>query len=179
MAAANIETEAKWRVDDAGHARLRDALRGLGATHQLTCVETNTLLDTPAESLRRAGRVLRLRTIDDAQTILTFKGRSTFVDGVKSRDETEAPVADRAATQRILAELGYRPTVEYRKTRETWQLDGALVALDTLDFGRFVEIEGDDAHVRRLAAALGLDLATAIEKGYPSLMRAHLARGTG
>ena len=67
--------------------------------------------------------------------------------------------------------------LEYRKTRETWQLDGALVALDTLDFGRFVEIEGAEADVRRVAGQLGLEMERAVEKGYPALMRAHLAGG--
>ena len=174
MADHHIEIEAKWRVDGDGHAPLRDALRLLGATHESTCDETNTLFDTPGESLRRDGRVLRLRTIG-SQTLLTFKGPATYRDGVKSRDEAELEVAG-SAMLRILDGLGYRPSLEYRKTRETWQLDGALVALDTLDFGDFVEIEGADEQVRGIAGQLGLEMDRAVEKGYPSLMRAHLAR---
>ena len=131
------------------------------------------LFDTPGESLRRDGRVLRLRKIGQ-QALLTFKGPATYREGVKSRDEAELEV-DGATMLSILDGLGYRPLLEYRKTRETWQLDGALVALDTLDFGRFVEIEGAEAEVRRVAGQLGLEMARAVEKGYPALMRAHLA----
>lgn len=177
MAQQHIETEAKWRVDDLGHARLREALRQLGATHESTCDETNTLFDTPGESLRRGGRVLRVRTIAGGPALLTFKGPATYRDGVKTREEAELAVDELAMMLRILDGLGYRPSLEYRKSRETWQLDGALVALDTLDFGRFVEIEGDDEQVRRIASQLGLEMEQAIEKGYPAFMRAHLAGG--
>ena len=177
MAEHHIETEAKWRVDDDGHARLRDCLRELGATHVSTCEEANTLLDTLDESLRRDGRVLRLRAIAGGETLLTFKGPATYRDGVKSRDEAESAVGDAATMLRILGGLGFRPALEYRKTRETWRLDGALIALDSLDFGRFVEIEGTDAQVRSTAAQLGLEMTLAVEKGYPAMMRAHLAGG--
>ena len=51
-----------------------------------------------------------------------------------------------------------------------------MVALDTLEFGRFVEIEGAEDQIRRTADLLGLDTATAERRGYPSMMRAHQAR---
>jgi adenylate cyclase, class 2 len=177
IAIQHIETEAKWRTDD-DHARLREALLQLGARHLSTRDETNTLLDIPDESLRRGGRVLRLRAIAGGVTILTFKGRATYRHGVKSRREDELPIDDRATMLRILDGLGFQPSLEYRKTRETWQLDGADVALDSLVFGRFVEIEADDECVRRIAADLGLVMEQAIEKGYPAMMRAHLAGGS-
>jgi len=175
MTDQHTETEAKWRAGDDGHAQLRDQLRHIGATHVSSRDETNTLLDTADESLRRGGRVLRLRTFPGGEARLTFKGPATYRDGVKSRQESEVPVGDGTAMLRILAGLGYQPSLEYRKSRETWQLDDALVMLDTLDFGRFVEIEGDDAQVRRIAGHLGLAMEQAVEKGYPALMRAHLA----
>ena len=174
MAARHVETEAKWRVDDDGHARLRQRLRQLAAAHVSAREETNTLFDTADESLRRGGRVLRLRTVAGGETILTLKGPAAYRHGIKTREESEVPVADGAAMLRILEGLGFRASLEYRKTRETWQFDGALVALDTLAFGRFVEIEGDDAQVRRIAGLLGLEVNQALEKGYPALMRAHL-----
>ncbi len=177
MTEHRVETEAKWRVDDDGHARLREALRQLGAAHVSTCDEMNTMLDTADGALRRDGRVLRLRSVAGAETLLTFKGPATYRVGVKSREEAETAVGDLAMMLRILDGLGFRPALEYRKTRETWQLEGVLAALDTLDFGCFVEIEGDDAQVRGVARQLGLEMAQAIEKGYPALMRAYLADG--
>lgn len=171
----HVETEAKWRVDDDGHARLRDRLRQLDAVCVSTCEETNTLLDTLDESLRRGGRVLRLRAIAGGDALLTFKGPAMYRDGVKSREESELSIGDGATMLRILDSLGFRPGLEYRKARETWRLGGALVALDTLDFGSFVEIEGGDEQVRRIAGQLGLVMEQAVEKGYPALMRAHLA----
>jgi adenylate cyclase class IV len=49
------------------------------------------------------------------------------------------------------------------------------VELDTLDFGRFVEIEGTKEQIRRAATLLGLDMEKAVRRGYPSMMRAHQA----
>ena len=177
MAEHGIEIEAKWRVGARGHAQLRTVLRQLGGTHHQTADETNTLFDTATGTLRQNGQVLRLRSIAGGPTILTLKGPATYRDGIKSRDETETAVTDGAALAGILAGLGLEPALEYRKTRETWALGGALVALDTLEFGRFAEIEGSEEQVRRTAALLGLDLAKSIEKGYPALMRAHRAEG--
>jgi predicted adenylyl cyclase CyaB len=177
MPGQRIETEAKWRVGDDDHDRLRDRLRQFGATHVSTCDETNTLLDTADESLRREGRVLRIRVVAGGETLLTFKGPAAYRDGVKSRDEAEVTVEDGSTALSIFEGLGFLPVLEYRKSRDTWRLDGALVALDTLAFGHFVEIEGADADVRRAAARLGLRLDQTIERGYPALMRAHLAKG--
>ena len=176
MTASGIEIEAKWRLDGRGHARLRAALRRLGGAHHETADETNTLFDTAGGTLRRNGQVLRLRTIAGGPALLTFKGPATYRDGIKSREETETDVADGSATATILAGLGFEAALEYRKTRETWVLDGALVALDTLEFGPFAEIEGTEEQVRRTAGLLGLDLAKTVEKGYPALMRAHRSR---
>jgi predicted adenylyl cyclase CyaB len=176
MTAHGIEIEAKWRVGERGHARLRRELGRIGGTHHETVDETNTLFDTADGALKRKGQVLRLRSIAGGPTIVTFKGPATYRDGIKSREETETEVADGRVIGAILAGLGFEALLDYRKTRETWQLDGALVALDTLDFGRFVEIEGTETQVRRVAAQLGLDLASTVEKGYPALMRAHRSR---
>lgn len=172
---AGIETEAKWRADAHEHERFRAALRRAGASHVGTVRESNYLFDTVDEALRSGGQVLRVRGLDDTQSILTFKGPATYREGIKTREETELSFTDRDAMIGILNGIGFRVTLEYAKTRETWDCNGALVALDTLDFGRFVEIEGAEDQIRSTADLLALDMAKAERRGYPSMMRAHLS----
>ena len=82
---------------------------------------------------------------------------------------------DSGVTRAILEALGYQPTVRYLKQRETWHLQGAEVALDTLEFGWFCEIEGPAEVIPGIAAALGLSPGTAEPMGYPGLMARYQA----
>lgn len=175
MVDGNIEAEAKWRADEREHKRLREVLRKAGASHVDTVRELNTLFDSD-DALRLSGRVLRLRWLDSQNSILTFKGPATYHEGIKIREETEIHLTDRDAMIGILNGLGFRATLEYRKTRESWDLDGVVVALDTLEFGQFVEIEGAEDQIRRTAKLLGLDLGRAELLGYPNMVREYQAR---
>ncbi len=173
----DTEIEAKWRADDREHERLRATLRQAEATHLGTVRERNLLFDTADEAIRSGGQLLRVRELDDGQCILTFKGPATYDDGIKTREETELSFTDRDAMMGILNGIGFRVTLEYEKTRESWDCNGALVALDTLEFGRFVEIEGSADEIRNTAELLALDMEKVERHGYPSMMRAHQSSG--
>jgi predicted adenylyl cyclase CyaB len=179
MADGSVETEAKWRADEREHERLRTTLRRAGASSAGTVREVNTLFDSTDDAIRLSGQVLRLRSLDHGDSILTLKGPATYREGIKTRDETELDLTDRDAMTDILNGLGFSVSIEYGKTRESWDLDGAVVALDTLEFGRFVEIEGSEEQIRRAAGLLGLDMAEVESRGYPSMMRAHQAAEPG
>ncbi len=172
---SGIEIEAKWQADAGEHERVRKALRRAGASHIDTVRESNVLFDTPDQTLRLAGQVLRVRGLDDGRSLLTFKGPATYSEGIKTREEPELYLTDGDAMIAILNSLEFRVTLEYAKTRESWDCNGALVALDTLEFGRFVEIEGTEDQVRSTADLLAFDMARAERRGYPSMMRAHQA----
>jgi adenylate cyclase class 2 len=94
---------------------------------------------------------------------------------MKIRAETELQLSDRDAMIGILNGLGFSVSLEYQKMRESWNFDGAVVELDTLEFGRFVEIEGAEDQIRRTAELLSLDMSKAERRGYTSMMRAHQA----
>ncbi len=173
MVDGNDETEAKWRSDEREHERLRAVLRRAGASCAGTVREVNTLFDTADNALRLRGQLLRLRRLDDGHSTVTLKGPATHREGIKSRQETEVEVADGDAMRAVLIDLGFGVSLQYGKTRESWDLDGAVVALDTLEFGRFVEIEADEDGIRRAAALLGLDMDNLETRGYPGIMRAH------
>jgi adenylate cyclase class 2 len=175
--AASEEVEAKYRLaGPAELARLRARLAALGARPDGRVAEDNVLFDRPDRALGKGRQVLRLRTLDGGPGgRLTYKGPAAYYGAIKRRAELETAVADVGEARAILEALGYLPTIQYAKQRETWHLEGAEVALDELAFGHYCEIEASPEAIARVAAALGLAPEAAEPAGYPALMARHLA----
>lgn len=156
------EIEQKYRIRSAPVFRGR--LKRLGAEKLWARDEANLVFDCRGE-LRRASSLLRLRHYGGRQAFLTFKGpllRSSF----KKRFEAETPV-DRHATLQILLSLGYRPVASYRKKREEYRLQGAVITLDYLkSIGWFAEIEGSPGKIRSLQKRLQLEDSEREERNY-------------
>lgn len=164
------------KVPVVGFEPLRTALAALGARRvEPATFEDNLVLDNATGTLASSGRLLRLRRWGNVVT-LTYKGQATFAEGVKHRQEVETQVGDFEATLAILTLLGFSPIRRYQKRREVWQAEAVQVALDETPIGCFVELEGDEAALRGLATALGLDAAQAARGTYLDLWsewRAH------
>ncbi|HEX5417006.1 MAG TPA: class IV adenylate cyclase [Chloroflexota bacterium] len=161
-----METEIKLEV--ANLEPIRERLRALGATRQGTADETNLYLDRDGE-LRGRDESLRLR--QDARVRVTWKGPSLAHDGVTERPEVEVVVSDFAVAQELFERLGYAVVDRVAKQRETWRLPDAEIALDTLAFGRFVEIEAPPAVAIRVARSLGLNPQDGITVSYRVLQQ--------
>ncbi|MBU2610958.1 MAG: class IV adenylate cyclase [Chloroflexi bacterium] len=183
----NQEIEVKFYVKDLGkvEARLREMCARLlrPRVHEL-----NLRFDRPDGSLRREHRVLRLRQGDDAR--LTYKGPSTIMEGAMSRREIEFSVGDFESAQQFLEALDYQVVVMYEKYRTTYMIEtsevskdlgglSALIMLDELPYGNFVEIEGPDAaSIHAAADRLVLKWEAAIAGSYLALFeRLCKARG--
>lgn len=175
------EVELKFRLAGAAeHERLRAALQARGATHSSIEHEENLLFDDGEAGLAATGSILRVRLLDGGpKAKLTYKGASRYDNGVKRRQEIEVDVADGGGMQALLEALGYAVRLTYAKQRETWRSGDVEVALDTLVFGHFCEIEGPESEIRDLARALGLDETQAEAAGYPSLMARYTAEAGG
>ncbi len=154
MAQADQEIEAKFMVRSRQAVQAR--LEALGAELAAPRVlEINLRFDTPAFELSAERKVLRLR--HDSRAVMTFKGPARLGEEVSIRQEIEFEVSDFAAARRLLEALGYRVVVMYEKYRATYHLRGAVVVLDEMPYGDFVEIEGAGAvEIQTLAAELGL-----------------------
>lgn len=164
------EIEAKYIIHDP--AAMRDALARLGAERAHAHAELNVRLDDAAGGLTRRGIVLRVRRVDEAgatSTVLTVKtpgaGRSTY----SVRREIELAVGDGAAMIAALGVLGYRPFWRYEKRRETYVYDEVEIMLDEVPFGWFVEIEGPEDGIARVAAQLGLDEGDELPLSYAEI----------
>jgi len=127
---------------------------------------------------RRPGKQpasLRLRLIDGGrEAILTTKGPARYLRGIKIREETEVGVTDGHAARDLLESLGYVVAYSYKKHRDSWRLKDVTVALDTLDYGFFVEIEGPQEVLEARAKELGLDIRKVVRSSYSALARRHL-----
>ena len=72
-----FEIEAKMEVQDFDGVRSR--LKESGADSSGSCLETNVILDSPAQDLYRGGKGLRVRTARDlasarTKQTVTYKG---------------------------------------------------------------------------------------------------------
>ena len=164
------EFEIKFRVQDFDD--FPPLFSTTGAEHLGGGDERNLLFDNIQGKLRLEGVVLRLRQTEKGVT-LTVKQRLEC-QGVKGRREIETPIETTLEDGiAMLSALGYSPVLEYGKHRDTWLLPcGVLACLDTLSFGKFVELEGDTPEaVLTAAERLGFDFREGITKGYPSLQK--------
>jgi adenylate cyclase class 2 len=160
------EVEIKFLVRDV--QALEQSLESAGF-HQKTpsTLETNTLYDTPAGELRRAGEVLRLRSYGDL-CLLTHKSRGTAVKH-KSRVEHETSVGSVGEMHAILTALGFRPAFRYEKFRAEWSDGAGEVVIDCTPIGDLAEIEGGADWIDRIATLLGLTPRDYITASYAEL----------
>ena len=167
MANKGQETEAKFYVTHLARAAARlDELHA--RLNQSRVLETNLRFDLPDGSLTTSGRVLRLR--HDTQARLTFKGAGQNRSGVLDRQEIEFIVEDDQKARQFLEALGYQKSGYYEKYRTTYELEEALIMLDELPFGSFLEIEGETVEqIRAVSAKLHLNWSAAIPSSYTAL----------
>jgi adenylate cyclase class 2 len=78
----------------------------------------------------------------------------------------------------MFAVLGFRSTFRAQKYREEYAVSGARVAIDETPFGVFVEVEGTEVEIERVARLLGRTADDYCLDSYVALWRRHcLDRG--
>jgi len=185
------EIEIKLRVADA--AAMRRMLRRMGGRVVRRVHEMNTLFDTPQGTLRKQGRLMRLRE-ETAQRgkrrsryVLTFKGpvkrgtESKRAQAVslcytraryKVREEAEYMVGDPRAFLAVAGPAGMRPSFRYEKYRTSYRVPGeggVHVEFDETPAGVFLELEGPRRAIDRMARRLGYRPADYITRSYAAL----------
>jgi adenylate cyclase class 2 len=170
-----VETEIKLKTPSAEAAGRLLESAGFRISHR-RALETNQLYDTPEESLRRSGKLLRLRSWDGVH-VLTFKGRS--VPGRhKSREEIETGFEDPARMAAILERLGMVARFRYEKFRTVFEIPSqpGCAVVDETPIGVFLELEGDAAWIDATALQLGFSPADYITVSYGTLYLEHCRR---
>lgn len=161
-----IEIEKKYRLTVGQRREVEKRMRALGCKPRPVEFEENTIYG--GGNLQPGQRALRLRRVKD-HAILTSKKRFPTKSPVKHQEENETVVADADATDAILRSLGFKPAVIYEKRRVRWDVGKALVVIDELPFGLFMEIEASEKEIARVEKKIGAESFTAVSETYPTL----------
>ncbi len=170
MVSNSIETEVKVRISELAEFQRGLERRGymLRSPRQF---ESNALYDTPEQSLRRNGVILRLRQ-SGKKSVITWKGPAED-SPFKSRAEVETEVASLDAMRQILEQLGYLPAFRYEKYRTEYvdnsAPDSGVLTVDETPIGNFIELEGSGEWIDRKAQELGFSRKDYILKSYGKL----------
>ena len=168
-----FEIEIKLRLPGK-LGKIRRALRDLGfRVAKRRLYESNILLDNSKRSLRKSGKLVRVRRIGP-HMLLTFKGPSEQ-SRYKKRREIEIDVPDAASVEEIFSQIGFHPVFRYEKFRTEYaKPPGAgKVLLDETPIGNFLEIEGSPRWIDRTARLLGFAPRDYITRSYGYLYLAH------
>ena len=130
--------------------------------------EANTLFDYPGRVLSVAGCLLRVRETKQS-ALFTFKGKIVEDERFKVRPETETTCDNGPNLRAILESIGLRPFFRYEKYREEYRGPGAMLCLDELTFGHFLELEGSPEGIDELAKVLRIDPAIFVKRSYADL----------
>jgi len=164
---AQMEVEVKVPVSDPDAMRKTITSAGGKMTREKH-FESNTLFDYADRSLSAAGCLLRIRELPEG-ALLTFKGKVVPHEKFKTRPEAETICEDSQAVKSILHSLGLRAFFRYQKYREEYFLDDALICLDEMPFGFYLEIEGEEESIVTVTKKLALDQGTFSKRSYAAL----------
>ncbi|MCX6713068.1 MAG: class IV adenylate cyclase [Candidatus Vogelbacteria bacterium] len=151
----NIEIEIKFALADWSKIETAVQTAGGELLHH-NSFQRAVRFDTPSQSLRERGIFLRVRSGE--KQIMTVKRKLVGADeNYKEREELEIEISDTMLAEKMLETLGYTQKWVMEKYRTEYALDGAVVALDRLPFGNFMEIEGGKEEIEKVIIRLGLE----------------------
>lgn len=158
----HVEVEAKIFLEN--FTPLKNLILERGGRSQEKAHEENIWFDDEKGTLKQNDSLLRLRR--DVKCWLTFKGPQERGADLKKRVEIEVEVGDFEKARELLRSLGYGEVLIYEKERESFSLLACELALDTLPYGKFIEIEGREGDIEKVLSQLGLGEREKIVKTY-------------
>lgn len=161
-----IEIEKKYRLTKPQRRSIEKKLRELGLVPGEVEFEENIVYR--GGRLDLGGCALRLRRVN-SRAILTFKQRFPSQSSIKYQQEEETAVADPDAAHAIVSALGFRIGLVYEKRRMRWDVGKAIVVIDELPFGLFMEIEASEREIKRVEKLLAAEKLPPVMETYPSL----------
>lgn len=179
---SHIEREIKLHYTSHDNARLAvERLEGTLLRNRR--LQDDYLLDLPNGDLKQRGCTLRVRietpdTIDKStsnSSTLTFKGPN-LPDVMKVREELETTVHNGELLLRILLKAGWSVSFRYQKYRKEFQKDDVVIAIDETPVGTFIELEGKERTITRLAHTLGRTTDDYVIASYRQLYVEHCTK---
>lgn len=172
----HMEVEIKIPINNADEIREKILSKG-GKIKREKHFESNYLFDYLDRSLSAQGFLLRVRDLPEG-ALLTFKGKVVTHEKYKTRPEAETICLDKQAIKTILHSIGLKIYFRYEKYREEYILNDALVCIDQLPFGYYLEIEGEEENIEKVTEILELDKNLFSKKSYAAIF-AEICREAG
>ena len=164
-------TEIEVKIRSGNPDKLKEKLVEMGAELVKNRYrEENTLYDYPSRILFGQHRALRLRT-ENKKAYLTYKGPPQKSRKFKIREEYETEVKNVKQTKKILKELGFIPTFRYQKYRTVYRIKKLKICLDETTIGNFVELEGEQNNIVKVARSMGFTKQEFIKSDYIQLIK--------
>ena len=147
-----LETEIKFYLFDLPSISQR--IGDLGAQSRGRFFESNVRFEDDRRTLKKKKSLLRLRR--DRKVRLTYKSTPPEVNKqYKILKELEVTISDFDTMHRILEALGFHREQVYEKWRETLVLEQTQFCLDSMPYGNFLEIEGQQQDIKNFTVQLG------------------------
>ena len=164
-------TEIEVKIKLKSLAPLLHQLEALGAQKiKERYFETNTLYDFPSRELLQKRSALRVRKINK-KCFLTYKGPPLPSRSFKIREEYETEVKNEKQLRKILKKLGLKQTFSYAKYRTVYRLQRLKIYVDETPIGNFIELEGKQSDIVKIAKLLGYSRRDFIKKDYIQLIK--------
>jgi len=155
------EIELKGVADDEAASRAR--LVAAGGRLVFEGELTDRRYDTPTGALFARDEVLRLRVARGSggeRARVEFKGRASFPDGYKLREEIGTSVGEAETMHAILGGAGFVVTREIDRHIASFEFEGTVIRFERYPrMDVLVEVEGEPAQIERAIAVLGIPRA--------------------
>ena len=166
-----IEIEFKFEINKREIDKVLKVLRAEKYLFGKRVYEKTIMYDNPAQIMQKTDGRIRLRQTGNSAEF-SYKKPLTR-EGIKKETEHEVVVSDFDTTQKILEMLEFLPVSSYERYRTTIFSPGKdiKVTIDEFPFANYLEIEGDENKIRKLAKTLGLSSDKNITKSCDSLFQ--------
>lgn len=106
----------------------------------------------------------RVRLRQNGEIITLSYKRPLPSETVKKEIEWETRVDNWQVGEELLKAMGFLETTSYEKYRMSFDFNGSKIEVDEYPFANFVEIEGDENDVKKVAERIGFDLSKSLIK---------------
>jgi adenylate cyclase class 2 len=124
--------------------------------------QKTVMFDNEQSLMKSTNGRLRLRQTGE-EVSLSYKLPITS-DVVKREIEWETKIDNWKVGEELLKAIGFKETTSYEKYRTSFNYRGVKIEVDEYPFANFVELEGDEKLVKKIALSLGFNLSNALTK---------------
>lgn len=163
------EKELKFLVTDL--EELVKSLLKNGAEVLNRSKEKTIRLDTADMTLEKRGVFIRVRA--GSKNTITLKEKIGEDTTVRQRKETEFEIEDVDKMAYILEKIGLNYVRIMEKYRLNLKYKGAVLSIDEMPFGLYLEIEGEEEQINNIAVELGYSLDNKILGTYWDIFEDH------